>query len=49
MIDIYIEEANDRKVKNSLNLTWELEEVAWNEMIFQLNFDEPVNISPLDI
>ena len=39
MVDIYIEEAAERKVEN-INLTWTLEEVEGYKMIFQLSFEK---------
>ena len=40
MVNIYIEEAAERKVEN-INLTWTLDKVEGNKMIFQLNFEKP--------
>ena len=40
MVEIYIEGATERKIEN-INLTWDLEAVERNKMIFQLSFEEP--------
>ena len=48
LIDIYIEEAADRMVGN-INLTWKLEGIKSNNIIFQLDFEDTSGISPIDI